>query len=76
MLSELFPKAVLPYAKAGVAFIGFIFTTVSVQWSGAPSWVAPVGSVVTAIAVYLIPNLAYEGRHGGDEEETPDLPLP
>ena len=34
MLSELFPKAVLPYAKAWVAFIGFIFTTVSVQWSG------------------------------------------
>lgn len=74
MINELFPKAVLPYAKAWVAFLGFIFTTVSAQWDGAPNWVAPVGSVITAIAVYLIPNLAYEGRHG-DGNDDPELPL-
>ena len=55
-MNDLLPKAVAPYAKAWIAFLGFVLTTVGVAWSAAPEWVPIVASVLTAVGVYLTPN--------------------
>lgn len=55
-MGELFPKAVAPYAKAWVAFLGVIAASVVVAWDDAPKWLVVVSSVLTAAGVYLTPN--------------------
>ena len=55
-MENLLPKAVYPYAKAWVAFLGFLGTTVATTWGDAPDWVGVVGGILTTVGVYLTPN--------------------
>lgn len=56
MMGDLFPDSVAKYAKAWVAFLGFLATTVATEWAEAPSWVKVVGAVLTTVGVYLVRN--------------------
>jgi len=56
MMGELLPKAVLPYAKAWIALLGVIASSVVIGWDDAPKWLVVVSSVLTAVGVYLTPN--------------------
>lgn len=49
-------RKVLAYAKALAGFVGAILTSVIVMLPEIPLWLAIVSAVVTAVAVYVVPN--------------------
>lgn len=59
---------VLKYAKFIAAAIGGILTNVIVALPVVPDWLAIVSSVVTAIAVLVIPNLTTDDNVPGEHE--------
>ena len=55
-MEQLFGKAIAPYAKAWIAFLGAVLLSVAWYWPGAPTWVAIVGNVLVGAAVWAVPN--------------------
>ena len=60
MMGPLLPDSIAPYAKAWVAFLGFVATSVVTAWDAAPQWLAVVATVLTAVGVYFVPNAEVE----------------
>ena len=52
----------LKYAKAIAALIGAVLTSVIVTLPEVPLWLAVVSSIVTAVAVYAIPNASADAQ--------------
>lgn len=50
------PAPLQPYAKFVVGLVGAIVTSVLAVTPDPPSWLVVVSSVVTAVAVYVVPN--------------------
>lgn len=55
---------ILQYAKAIAALIGAVLTSVIVILPEVPLWLAIVSAVVTAVAVYAIPNASLDDAPG------------
>lgn len=53
-------KQILAYAKAIAALLGAVLTSVIVILPEVPLWLAIVSAVVTAVAVYVVPNASLE----------------
>ena len=54
----------LEYAKAIAALLGAILTSVIVVLPEVPMWLAIVSAIVTAVAVYAVPNAdPAQGEH-------------
>lgn len=56
---------ILEYAKGIAALVGAVLTSVIVVLPEVPLWLAVVSSIVTAVAVYAIPNAQpdVQGEH-------------
>jgi hypothetical protein len=54
--ARVFPEAIAPYAKGWTALLGFLFVTGAELWDAAPNWVAILGSLLSAAAVWAVPN--------------------
>lgn len=59
-------RKILESAKAIAALVGAILTSVIMTLPDVPLWLAVVSSVVTAIAVYVIPNAEKAVEDSGD----------
>lgn len=57
-------REILTYAKSIAALLGAVLTSVIVILPEVPLWLAIVSAVVTAVAVYAIPNAS--GDAGGE----------
>ncbi|WP_183092894.1 hypothetical protein [Nocardioides stalactiti] len=63
------------YAKAVIAVIGATLTAVLIAFPDDPDvqkWGAIVSAFLTAVGVYLVPNLDPTGRHQGGSVQPPD----
>lgn len=63
-MSKLFEA--LKYAKTIAALVGAVLTSVIVTLPEVPVWLAVVSSIVTAIAVYVIPNATGDSGDAGE----------
>lgn len=55
---NIVPAALQPYAKFVVGVVGAVVTTLLQVLPQPPDWLVIVSSVVTALAVYVVPNTA------------------
>ena len=70
-MNELLPRAVLPYAKAWVSFIGTLVAAILVAWPEAPHWLVIASSALTAAAVYFTPNRDPMAQHQDESTQPP-----
>lgn len=57
-MSSIIPAPLQPYAKLVMALAGAIVTTLLAAFPEPPRWLTIVSALVTALAVYVVPNAA------------------
>ena len=55
-MSSIIPAPLQPYAKLVMALAGAIVTTLLAAFPEPPRWLTIVSALVTALAVYVVPN--------------------
>lgn len=71
----MLPDKIAPYAKAIVAILGAVVVAVMQAWPddpGVQQWGGIVTSLLTAIAVYAVPNKDPEGEHQDESVQPPE----